>query len=1773
MTETTVMQNGKRIPKYFIPSVPKEQSDEGLYMGIKLSDAPSMEWEDTFGESIRCSARHKQALAAALIKENKVTSLTLTDVVEPAAPNSSEAKVCCVKADLTSQDVCDSLLTKELTHVFLLHGIMSGTAEADLDLGMKVNIDATRQVFDTLRRGNPSVRVVFTSTTAVYGPPPRPGFPLTEANAPSPGSSYGAQKLISETLLNDFSRRKLLDGRIVRLPTVLVRPGKPTGAASSFASGIFREPLKGQKSILPVSKDLSVWICSPRTVVQNLIHARDIPAEKYGGGSRVVNLPGVTVSIHEMLVALKAIGGQEAVDLVEEKRDAATEKIVESWPAKYDTSRAKDLGFADDATTPLSLYNIDEDVPQSAVRNASHAPQKKRRKIARKPTEDRIDPSELQHAYLCIATIDIQLIFAAQNHVEAVSTLSSDAPRPILLQRVERIDGTGSKFLCQIATEYGDLLFDATVFGECSPQSLKVLQRITEIPRISQRKTASRVLCTITNQTSSSKTSGRSFLISAKILMPDNQELLEASISDRRLVLDLCGLDYPIERDRPWSPRDFYDNVLVPEKKTLLSSFPRIDQLKCQLYPFQQRAIEWLLYRETGRKSTKSYEKPQLPHGFIKTVDADGKPCFISPFLGTMTSDEGLLQSFSETRGGILAEEMGLGKTVEITGLICLHRHQGAFDIEHAAVASPRGCAATLIITPLSILDQWKSELQTLAPDLRTTTYEGLRTTDSDDNEAYMSRFCNHDIVLTTYNVLAREIHHSGHVPDRSFRHEKKYQRRLSPLTQLKWWRVVLDEAQMIESGVSNAAKVAQLIPRHNAWCVSGTPVKKNSQDLRGLLVFLRFPPYCYSAQLWNRLIAERRDIFRQIFGTLALRHTKEQIKDDVQLPPQRRIIITVPFTQIEEQNYLTLYKEMCEECGLDSEGNPLSEDWDPNANVERMRSWLLRLRQTCLHAEVGIRNRKALGKGKNPLRTVDEVLDVMTEQNLTTLRAEERNLLVSKARRGQILEHAKHSKEALAIWADALGESHSIVSEARSRLQAESTAVNSDAADTAGTSANNPVVANTQIGAPRQRLRSALELEHMLLFFMANAYYQIKSDEQETKPESAEFRELERLEEEYYEKAKLIRKEILVEARGKADSLINVVHAKCRERSFATIPDPKPQVDRGGIESRSVLEKLEDITQIISRQANLVEGWREKVTKLLVVPLLDQEDTDLQGDEYETSTQQQDTVYSYVDALRAIVSDYHDIITGQRNLLIEHEMKVALRQAIEGGGHSPELLRELLGIREDLKPSAGVGSIRGVITDLRELRTTFRAQLERGNVRAGAELGIISKALTAVQSLSASLSKAGSALQREVELFTDVMNARLEFYRQLQQISDTVVPYEEDADEQSIAAALFRTEQAEGRLRTKIATLKSTARYLDHIRIEALNNDVNRLCIICQQSFEIGVLTSCGHSYCAECLRLWRRHHGTCPTCKKRLDQNDLHQITFKPQEVTVQEETQSRARTDATTGSAGSPSNIYTDISTSTLNEIKSIDMDVKHSFGTKIDSIARHIIWLRENDPGSKSVVFSQFRDFLWVLGTAFSSFKIGYANIDGKKGVQRFKNDPGIECLLMHAKSSSSGLTLVNATHVFLCEPLINTAIELQAVARVHRIGQHQPTTVWVYVVEDTVEKSIYDISVERRMTHVGKPEYRKASSETGQAEEMEGQIEAANTVELEAAPLGKLLSSGTSGGEMVDKEDLWSCLFRQKPVQNRAISSTVEREVGRHLRAAAADKRQDEEEVR
>ena len=472
-------------------------------------------------------------------------------------------------------------------------------------------------------------------------------------------------------------------------------------------------------------------------------------------------------------------------------------------------------------------------------------------------------------------------------------------------------------------------------------------------------------------------------------------------------------------------------------------------------------------------------------------------------------------------------------------------------------------------------------------------------------------------------------------------------------------------------------------------------------------------------------------------------------------------------------------------------------------------------------------------------------------------------------------------------------------------------------------------------------------------------------------------------------------------------------VKEKLQNKSYIGLPSITLWHQYGGIESRNVIGRTNHILRVLNDEASQIHEWRDTLIGLLLVPLVDEDDTELQGDEYEASKKQQDTVYVYMDALRSLVADRHEVLTGQNNNRVNQEMRFALEKANGGKGHAPTLLKRLLSIREQLKLAGGVGSLRRIVTELRDLKASFQSQAEIGNTRASSELVVVHTMLQTLHDVSVEQTRSLAVLDRELELFKDTMNSRLEYYRQLQQISDTVAPFESNFDKATIAKTLRTMQDAEMRLRDRIAILKARDRYLLHLRNEATLPGSQRLCIICQQPFEVGVLTSCGHSYCVECLRLWWGAHRNCPTCKKHLSRNDFHQITYlspaepttgplltfnsyRPKEFILEESQPNDEGAELLARSTSS--SIYSGIQDVTLAQIKNIDVD--GSFGTKIDTLARHMLWIRANDPGAKSIVFSQFRDFLDVLAKAFTQFKIAFTGIDRKDGIQKFKEDASV-----------------------------------------------------------------------------------------------------------------------------------------------------------------------------
>jgi E3 ubiquitin-protein ligase SHPRH len=1270
------------------------------------------------------------------------------------------------------------------------------------------------------------------------------------------------------------------------------------------------------------------------------------------------------------------------------------------------------------------------------------------------------------------------------------------------------------------------------------------------------------------------------------------------------------------ESTRSWSPQDFYENVHVPPSDMEIPSYIKSNILECKLYPFQQRAVQWLLQREgaqfekgsvSAQPSVQSVGE-KLPSSFHALTDANGDRCFVSHVHGLVVKNSWSLLDYSpDVRGGILAEEMGLGKTVELIALTCLHK-RGRMSPRNDGVTNS---GATLIITPAHILTQWKSEIATHAPHLRVLDYKGMSSESSKKNKGCtVENLLEFDIVLTTYNVLAREIHYADTPPERNLRHTQKYTPRRSPLVLINWWRVCLDEAQMIESGVSQAARVARLIPRVNAWAVSGTPLKKNVDDLFGLLIFLKYEPYCNSKKIWHRV---DKETFKQVFGQISLRHTKHKVAHELRLPPQKRMVITMPFTAVEDQNYSELFKQMCDSVGFNHDGSPAREDFDPTNDriIEGMRSWLRRLRETCLHPQVGRRNRKALGRGQGPLRTVGEVLEVMVEANETELRAEERKLALAQILRGHIISFDKsnpdRSKVALEIYQAAMKKAEEFVAECRNDLAIEKVKAAAEKAKTSANPESAPTTpgpdestyetdvegkdteATGRLATLKKQLRSALEVLHVCNFFVATAYFQIKDNEELTVKDSEAFVESETLEAKHYEEAKLIRKEMLQESHSKASKIMRKIASQENPKPPPTgRPPPKkpagwtqmPEIplldDLGGIESRKSLEKMDAISRVLDRQAVRIREWRSKIVELLLKPLVDEEgDQEKTGDEYEDSTKLQDELYVYTLAMRLFVADRYHTISGQENLLLENEVKNATRQAKEGEGHAPDLLLKVVEIRNALKGKKDADSLRGIVSEVRSLQTSLQWQADGGSARAQAELLIVERQLKNIQEVAKEQQETVTDLEKEQELFRKAMNERLEFYRQLQAISDTVAPYKDDLDESLDNAALANQVSKEGTSAAKLSALKTKRRFLLHLRTESTSQTEGRICVICTDPFENGVLTVCGHQYCKECIRAWWSQHRTCPECRRRLNLVDFHDITYKPQELRAQEEATpfplSPSKSNNSSGVASpssSTASIYSDMSTSTMDEIKAIDLN--GSYGTKIDTIARHLLWLREHDPGAKSIIFSQYSDFLSVLSDALKSFKIGFVNIRDTNGVEKFRKDPSRECFLLDAKSDSSGLNLVNATHVFLCEPLINAAIELQAIARVHRIGQFRQTMVYMYLIEDTVEEAIYDISVARRLAHIGNTRSTQPSGTTTPniSHVQESILDKANSLELQQKPVSTLLAKGRHGGEIVDNGDLWNCLFRkaERAKKDGLVSDQLRNEVDRHLRAEAAGKR-------
>jgi hypothetical protein len=274
-------------------------------------------------------------------------------------------------------------------------------------------------------------------------------------------------------------------------------------------------------------------------------------------------------------------------------------------------------------------------------------------------------------------------------------------------------------------------------------------------------------------------------------------------------------------------------------------------------------------------------------------------------------------------------------------------------------------------------------------------------------------------------------------------------------------------------------------------------------------------------------------------------------------------------------------------------------------------------------------------------------------------------------------------------------------------------------------------------------------------------------------------------------------------------------------EQDFAVIPAFKA-IDKSGIESQRVADALQELNVALDEQAVELDEWREHVIQLLLRPLVDEENDEITGDEYEQSTKLQDEILVYLQILRTALADRHAALTGQKNFLVEHETKVAARMALAGEGPFPEKLLELLKGYEVIKPPFVEGdpltSMRGLVSELRGLSAKLRHEAATGSSRAANELSIVSGLLKSTLSHQTEQTKAATAMEKEIERFMDTLNARIEYYRQLQEVSDTVGEYEGSLEEGALEDALKKADKEEGKLQEKLNAAEAKHRYREYL-------------------------------------------------------------------------------------------------------------------------------------------------------------------------------------------------------------------------------------------------------------------------------------------------------------------------------------------------------------------
>ncbi|CAK9439575.1 uncharacterized protein LODBEIA_P36750 [Lodderomyces beijingensis] len=1069
------------------------------------------------------------------------------------------------------------------------------------------------------------------------------------------------------------------------------------------------------------------------------------------------------------------------------------------------------------------------------------------------------------------------------------------------------------------------------------------------------------------------------------------------------------------------------------------------------------------------------------------------------------------------------------------------------------------------------------------------------------------------------------------------------------PLMLMEFWRLILDEVQMVSSSMTRAFQSAQMIPRFHSWGVSGTPIQKDLNDLYSYLKFLQFYPFDSNiGDLGWYNLTSNYELFKQFWSTIAIRHTKAMVRNDIRLPAQNRILLTIPFTPIEQEFYDEKFAEFSAAIGLDREGNPLGSDFETTNLQQTMRSWLRRLRQICCSPQVGMlemshsRPRKSrLHDFVEPLESLEKLLDDMLTRSYGEVTEKERRQVELVSQLCEFLEFIYRPQDAIKYLKSGIIETRKIIRRLEVVLGKYLQDFRNDASGSNSERKDDDEIGRighheqpnsdeshleSKISSIRLRLRNWLVTLHKFYFLFASANFQLydkefqshiekyrvevdldsileesfgqyKGDERADELASvvssvpmADFKHEEKLDElmdtpqenetKFYELAEQIRALILkqsLEQLGKAlrerifdrtfytnwdQSLVDEglwLLPKTSKRFFNVLPTIKiAELEELALNATvaTFIRNLKRTVEPLNKNASeLNSGFKELVD--LLSEKVTEKSTNPDDNEYDNGLKNQEAIASSLSSLGEKLVERNHLILGQTDVISKPGSTFNSQEPIFS-----DLIAELGSIEYDAKESA--------------------------NASSSAEAEVIQAIAQRVRTIFENQKLAFSLFNRELNVHCNsIFNLRVDYYRQLQQISDSVAAPKYDPFDRKnlraphIEAQLRKLTRTFERTHSSMDSMVARLRYLSELVKESNaegKENVEMLCIICQSGITVGSLTTCGHKFCRECLDHWIKNsqqsyfgfanrRPRCPMCNTAIDHGSVY--NFSRYESSLKGNEIHDGGHQAASGLHG----VYKGVEDYILREIE--DIKLKATYSSKIDMIVKQVLYLRSKDPSVQIIIFSQWQDMLYILSSALRAAKVTFLTFDGESSnrtrskrrtwpgaVELFK-DPsnGFTCFLLNANAQSSGLTLVNATHIFLCEPLLNTSLELQAISRIHRIGQRKPTTVWMFAIENTVEENIVVTSTNKRLKllhhkngsghghHDDGDDYEYDNDDIDGGELNERDLVQADSLSV-MSNIGIVSHKQRAEGEVVTDTDLWDGLFSKKSLKHETGRATA-----------------------